>query len=170
MSGWVPSVLYGAEPFGKPQNLQVETKELRRHLREAGDTFENQTVNLTVGDKTHLVVPRQLQVHPVSERIMSLNFILYKEGMSVDIPLRTINEDQSPAIRRGAFFLQVSRHLKCTALSPDIPAYLAVDLAGAPNKTVIRMDRVKLPSTVVPLSNNLSNFSIGTIVGKRLSS
>ena len=98
---------------------------------------------------------------------MNVNFLVYKRGMTVDVPLRTVNEDQSPAIRRGAFFLQVSRHLKCKALSPDIPAYLEVDLAGAPNKDVVRANRIKIPPSLESLVTD-TNFSVGTVVGKRL--
>jgi len=167
-SGWIPGVLYGNETTTKPQLIQVEAQELRRQLRLASGSFENQTMHLQVGDKTHLVLPRALQVHPASDRIMNITFIRYKDGMDVIIPLRPVNGDQSPAIRRGAFFLQVARQLKCSVASPDIPPILEVDLAGAPNKTVVRMDRVRLPPGIVPKLMNDSNFSVGTIVGKRL--
>lgn len=97
---------------------------------------------------------------------MNVNFILYKEGMKVSIPLITINEDQSPAIRRGAFFLQVTRFLKCKVSSPDIPAALQVNLAGAANKEVVRLNRVEIPDSLelCPLHDN---FCVGTVVGKR---
>lgn len=86
-SGSVPGVLYG--PGSTPVNIQVrkvyasrvttytlsanllrlsqvDLKELRSQLRMCGESFTNQTMDLKLGDETHLVVPRQVQIHPGS--------------------------------------------------------------------------------------------------------
>lgn len=86
-SGSVPGVLYG--PGSTPVNIQVrrafcsrvttytllahflqlvqvDLKELRTQLRMCGESFTNQTMDLKLGDETHLVVPRQVQIHPGS--------------------------------------------------------------------------------------------------------
>lgn len=169
-AGWIPGILYG--PGQDSVNVKVEGKEIARHLRSSRDegfsTFENQTIELVLGDATHLVVPRQLQVHPATDRIMNLNYLVYNTGMQVDVPIKLVNEDLSPAIKRGAYFLQVAYHIRVSALSPNIPAFIEVDLAGAPNKSVIRMDRVRLPDTVELAKSMDKNFTIGTVVGKRL--
>jgi hypothetical protein len=98
---------------------------------------------------------------------MNTNFIKYTPGMAVEIPLRTINEDLCVPIKRGAFFLQVSRKLKCQALDPNIPPFLAVDLEGIPNKTIMRHDSIIFPPNVKSLNTD-KNFSVGTVVGKRM--
>lgn len=87
--------------------------------------------------------------------------------MSVDIPLRTVNEDQSPAIRRGAFFLQLQRTLKVMALTADIPKQLDIDLANTKSKDVIRLQNIAVPPGMVPLVKD-EMFTIGTVVGKKL--
>jgi ribosomal protein L25 (general stress protein Ctc) len=61
--GWIPGILYG-QPLTTPQPVQVEAKELRGQLRIAGSSFENQIMELTVGDVVHRVLPRELQTHP----------------------------------------------------------------------------------------------------------
>jgi large subunit ribosomal protein L25 len=98
---------------------------------------------------------------------MNLNFLAFREGMLVDIPIRVINEDQSPGIRRGAFFLQVSWSLRVRALSADIPEFIEVDLSGASNKEVVRMNRLILPDTIECITTD-PNFTVGTVVGKRI--
>jgi large subunit ribosomal protein L25 len=98
---------------------------------------------------------------------MNLNFLRFQEGMEVDIPVRAINEDLSPGIKRGAFFLQVTWSLRVRALSVDIPEFIDVDLNGAVNKEVMRMDRLILPESVECLISD-PNFTVGTLIGKRL--
>jgi hypothetical protein len=98
---------------------------------------------------------------------MNVNFLHFKNGLTVSIPMVTVNEDQSPAIRRGAFFLHVTKYLKCKALSSDLPAVLNIDLAGAANKEVVRLNRVTIPQSIEPLEVH-ANFCVGTVVGKRI--
>ena len=45
-------------------HFQVDAKELRKQLRISGESFENTVFDLVVGDKVHVVVPRQLSLHP----------------------------------------------------------------------------------------------------------
>jgi large subunit ribosomal protein L25 len=131
-----------------------------------GRSFETQIIELKVGDKTHLVLPRQLQLHPATDRIMSCNFLTYKPGVLVDIPLHPVNEDQSTAIRKGAFFLQVTQKLKVQALSTEIPTHFDINLAGKNSKDVIRLCHIEIPSTVVPIEKNLKKV-IGSVIGKK---
>jgi hypothetical protein len=98
---------------------------------------------------------------------MNTNFIKFTPGMVVDIPLRTINEDLCVPIKRGAFFLQVTRTIPCKALDPNIPAFLAVDLEGVANKTVMRHQNISIPDNVKSLVTD-TNFSVGTVIGKRM--
>jgi large subunit ribosomal protein L25 len=168
-SGWIPSVMYGGADFGDPQLLQVETKALNKELRELKGSFNNTLYDLHVGDKTYAVLPRQLQIHPASDRIQNLTFLAYEPGThAVDIPLRVANEDQCVPIRRGAFFLQVSDKIKCT-VDPgcEIPPFLEVDLAGCANKEVLRISKVRKPEGVNFLVTD-TNWCAGTVVGKRV--
>lgn len=96
---------------------------------------------------------------------MNVSFLRYKEGLEVNIPLRPINEDQSAAIRRGSFFLQVCRKLKVKAWSPDIPSQINVDLAGAVSKQVVRLENLTLPRGLEPVNKD-PRFTIGSVIGK----
>mmetsp|Transcript_33822 Transcript_33822/g.61852 ORF Transcript_33822/g.61852 Transcript_33822/m.61852 type:complete len:228 (-) Transcript_33822:253-936(-) len=169
-TGWIPGIFYGVGITS--QNVKAKGLEIASLIRATrypgiGNTLENQPIELVLGGVTHTVLPRQLQVHPATDRIMNLNFLLFREGLMVDIPVRTINEDQSPGIRRGAFFLQAAWSLRVRALSADIPEFIEVDLSGAVNKEVVRMNRVIIPGTV-ELPAQDPNFAVGTVVGKRL--
>ena len=102
-----------------------------------------------------------------TDRVMNVTFLRYTDGLKVDIPLKPVNSEMNVPIKRGAFFLQVSRFLKCRVETPNIPPFLAVDLANAENKQVIRLNGVSIPPGVTPLMKD-PNFCVGTLVGKRL--
>ena len=168
--GWIPSVLYGGSSATDTTLLQVEAKDIRKELRELKDSFNNTLYDLEVGGNVYCVLPRQLQTHPAFDSIQNITFMKYKAGHTVAIPLRTVNEDKCIAIRRGAFFLQVNHMIKCRiAEGFEIPKYLEVDLAGADNKEVIRLTKVRKPEGVELLITD-SNWCAGTVVGKRVRS
>ena len=170
-SGWIPSILYGGSGFGNRQLLQVETKALNKELRELKGSFNNTLYDLHVGEKTYSVLPRQLQIHPATDRIQNLTFMAYEPGVhAVDIPLKVANEDRCVPIRRGAFFLQVSHKIKCKVEEGfEIPPFLEVDLTGAANKEVLRISKVRRPEGVKFLVTD-TNWCAGTVVGKRVRS
>jgi len=165
-SRWVPSVMYGGDG-NKRTLIQLSLKELSAEIRAKGSSFENTRYTLEVGGQQHEVVPRQLQLHPVTDEILSVNFMKFKLGMKLDIPLRTVNDELSPAIRRGAFYLAISKTLRCKVLGDNVPPFLQVDLDGAPNKSVLRLEHIHVPESL-QVHNPDPNFVAGTIVGKRI--
>ena len=120
------------------------------------------------GDQTHKVVPRQAQLHPVTDEVLSVNFLRFSEGTAVSIPFRYVNEEASSALKRGSYVLQVTNYLKVAAMDENIPAELEVDLTDVEPKDVIRLSRVNVPSNVKVLDTD-PNFVIGTVVGVRVS-
>ena len=139
-----------------------------RQIRARPVSFENCVFDLVMGDQTHKVVPRQAQLHPVTDEVLSVNFLRFSEGTAVSIPFRYVNEEASSALKRGSYVLQVTNYLKVAAMDEDIPAELEVDLTGVEPKDVIRLSRVNVPSNVKVLDTD-PNFVIGTVVGVRVS-
>jgi hypothetical protein len=96
---------------------------------------------------------------------MNCNFMKFYTGMKVTIPIRGINEDMAVPFKKGAFFLQVVNTVNVRAMSPEIPAYIDVDLGAAKGKEVFRASRLIFPNTVMSYPMD-SNLSIGTVVTK----
>ena len=51
---------------------------------------------MEVDGTVHEVIPRQLQLHPVKDTPVSLNFLRYRPDRPVDIPVEFIGQDGSP--------------------------------------------------------------------------
>ena len=80
---------------------------------------------------------------------MAINFLKYRPGTRLRIPLKFINSDQSVDIRRGCLLVRVNRFIDCKCQN-DIPPHIIVDLSQAKQNDVIRLRDIKLPKGVIP--------------------
>src|SRR5579859_1254200 len=74
--GLVPGVIYGGD--GKPQNVAVDGHALARQI-EAGH-FLTTLFMLDVGGTKTRVIPREVQLDPVSDRPVHIDFMRLSEG------------------------------------------------------------------------------------------
>jgi ribosomal protein L25 (general stress protein Ctc) len=131
--GYLPCIIYGGGPLCDNPNVPVTipTKEIESIVRKYGQHLHNTVFKLTIAEypgQQILAVPRQLQTHPVSDEIITLNFLRlsgknankkkYKHLVKVDIPMEYIDHDLSPAIKRGGFVNRTRWKLPCT-VNPD---------------------------------------------------
>lgn len=115
-----------------------------------------------------LVVPADLQMHPVSHWAYCLNFIRYHPGKPLKIPIRTINEEESPTLKRGGFFGFVNRFIECLVEEgTPIPEYLALECTGLKQKEVVRRERLIVPEGVTIHPRVPEDYLMGTVYGAR---
>lgn len=66
------------------------------------------------------VIPRQVQVNPITDLPISCNFLRYIPGKNrVRIPIELINAEQSVDLKRGCFLVHSNRYLECVC-SEDV--------------------------------------------------
>ena len=123
--GFIPAELYG---HGIPNvHLAVPAKEFRSVYKTAG---ENQVVNLWVDDSAHPVLIYEVNVHPLTDEVQSIDFYQVKmdEEISTSVPLKFIGE--SPAVKNlGGVLVKTMDEIKIKALPANIPAEITIDLA-----------------------------------------
>ena len=79
-----------------------------------------------------------------------------------------INEEESPAMKRGGFIAPVNRYVPCLVEDGvKIPDGIELDCTGATLKEVIRRDRLIFPDGVIPGKKVKDDFLIGTIFGRK---
>lgn len=82
----------------------------------------------------------------VTDEVISLNYLRYRKGIRVPIPIEHKNEDVSPAIKRGGFALIPTRYILVRVLEPKIlPKSIPIDLANYNSRVVIRARDLTLP-------------------------
>jgi large subunit ribosomal protein L25 len=69
--GFLPAVVYGGE--GTPENLQVVQRDLERQIEKGA--FLTTLYMLDVAGKKTRVIPRQVQIDPVSDRPVHADFM-----------------------------------------------------------------------------------------------
>ena len=115
-----------------------------------------------------LVLPADLQMHPVEHSAFSLNFIRYHPAKPIKIPMKTINEEEAPAMKRGGFIAFANRHIECLVdPSAPIPEFIAVECTGLRQKEVVRRDRCILPEGVTVHPRVGEDYLVGTVFGAK---
>jgi ribosomal protein L25 (general stress protein Ctc) len=183
--GMIPGLLYGGDPnldiySHQPESkifLKTEWKVLQRELDRYRHNFESRVYKLTVKDnmeddaegRVHLVTPQNVQRHPLLETIYCANFLRYHPLRPLKIPIRYINVDESPALKRDAFMIPIQRFIECYVEDgADIPESIDLECAGLLMKQVARKDRLIIPDGVRMTKRTLKrgeDFIVGVVRG-----
>ena len=158
--GRVPAVVYGNKQT--PENISLDPTELMQQLK--GPGFFSRVFALDVEGATTPVLARDLQVDPVTNRPIHVDFMRFGENtkLRVDVQVVFVNETKSPGLKRGGV-LNVVRHEIEVVCTPDrIPEMITVDLADLDIGDSVHISHVKLPEGVTPTITD-RDFTVATI-------
>jgi large subunit ribosomal protein L25 len=161
--GRIPGIVYGDKQ--EPQNIAVDYRAITQQIHTGH--FQSTIFVLDVeGTKTR-VIPRGVQLDPVRDFPIHVDFLrLGKDALvTVDVPVRFLNEAASPGLKRGGV-LNIVRHdipVRCPA--DTIPDHFDVDLTGLEIGDSVHISAVALPEGVRPTITD-RDFTVATIVGR----
>jgi len=159
--GFVPAVLYG----GKKSNLNISLKKL--HLQDLirTETFMSKVFDLDIDGNPEKVLPRDIAYDPVSDEPIHIDFIRITKGsiLTLEIPVKFINSDKSPGLKKGGVLNIVRRKVELKCPTENIPNEIVVDLDNTEINTSLKISSVKLPENVVPTITD-RDFVIATVV------
>ncbi len=121
--GNVPCVMYR-----KDENLHFYAPEKAfRGLVYTPDVF---LVNLVVDGNSYNAVMKDLQFHPVSDRLLHIDFMQVSTDSPIilDIPLKITGE--SSGVKAGGKLRVKRRSLKVKGLTKNLPDHLTIDITG----------------------------------------
>src|SRR3954468_3211790 len=97
--GRVPAVVYGEKK--EPLAIHVEEKLLSKML--SSGHFMNSVVMIDFQGKPDRTLPKAIDFHPVTSRPIHVDFLRIGEHtkVSVNVPVRFDDEDDSPGLKRG---------------------------------------------------------------------
>jgi large subunit ribosomal protein L25 len=159
--GRVPAVIYGDKK--DPMSVHVELKLLTKML--STGHFMNTVVMIDTGGKAHRTLPKDVQFHPVSSRPIHVDFLRIGEHsqVTVAVPVRFDNEEESPGLKRGGVLNVVQHELELVCDAAHIPEEIHVDLTGLEIGDSIHISQVKLPEGTKPAIDD-RDFTVATIV------
>jgi large subunit ribosomal protein L25 len=160
-SGRVPAVVYGANQ--EPLSIHVEEKLLAKML--STGHFMNSVVMIDAGGETTRTLPKDVQFHPVTSRPIHVDFLRISEHskVTVEVPVRFVDEEASPGIKRGAVLNIVKHEIELSCDAAEIPDDIVVSLAGLDVGDSIHISAVQLPQGAAPTITD-RDFTIATIV------
>lgn len=128
LKGRVPGVIYGEKQT--PELISIDTRELLKELHKGN--FFSRLFNVEFEGKAERVLARDVQLDPVSDRPIHVDFQRVGKGSRVRIfiPVQFLEQDQSPGIKKGGV-LNIVRHEVEFFCQPDtIPESISISLAG----------------------------------------
>ena len=157
----VPAVIYGNKQ--EPELIHVEEKALIKLLMTGH--FSNSVVEIELGGKKQITIPKDVAYHPVSDRPTHVDFLRIVKGAKVDIevPVVFINEDASPGLKRGGVLNIVRHELELICENDKIPDDIQIDVSGFDIGDSIHISHVKLPKGSESKITD-RDFTIATIV------
>jgi large subunit ribosomal protein L25 len=158
--GRVPAVIYGERK--DQQMISLEARALRREL--SNPRFFSTLCSLQLDGEAIRVLPREVQLHPVSDDPMHADFVRVSRGTTIHVTVQVafLNEDISPGLKRGGVLNVVRREIELVCPADAIPEQIEVDLANADIGDSLHISQVSLPPDVHPAIAD-RDFTIATI-------
>ncbi len=160
--GKVPGVIYGDNQT--PQTINLDYNDLwRQYLK---GHFTSTVFDLDVDGVHNRVIPRDLQVDPVRDLPLHVDFLrVGKDGLiRVGVPVRFINELLSPGLKRGGVLNVVRHEVEVTCPYDKIPAFFEIDVTGLEIGRSLHVSAITMPAGVAPVIKG-RDFTIATIAG-----
>lgn len=148
--GLIPAVIYGDKQ--PPLPISVEPKQLERVMH--GEGFFNHRILVEVDGTKHDVLPRDVQLDPVTDRPIHFDFLRVGANsvITVQVPVHFRNEGASPGIKRGGVLNIILHEIAVRTRADQIPQFFDVDLTGLEIGGTVHLSQLNLPEGVRVLS------------------
>jgi large subunit ribosomal protein L25 len=123
-------------------------------------------LQVELNEKVFKVITRQIQIHPVTDKPIHVDFQLIKDTIPVkiDIRLKVTGAENSPGIKKGGILNMVKKRITIIGLPKNIPEYLQVDISGFEIGKTLKIDNITMPKDITVVSK--SNDTLLTIAGR----
>jgi large subunit ribosomal protein L25 len=159
--GLIPAVVYGGK--GDPENVSIDGHTL--FLKVGAGHFLTTLLTLDIAGKKTRVIPRDVQLDPVTDFPVHVDFLRLEEGATVrlDIPVRFKGQEASPGLKKGGVLNIVRHEIGLICPAETIPNTIDVDVSALDINESIHIDTLTLPEGVRPVIRG-RNFTICSIV------
>tara|TARA_Y100000766_G_scaffold267227_1_gene262246 strand:+ start:317 stop:958 length:642 start_codon:yes stop_codon:yes gene_type:complete len=120
----VPCVIYGGSM--EPVHFYAHTNELRKIIY----TPNVYLIDISLGDDTMCAVMGDIQFHPVTDKILHIDFLRVFEDKKVRINIPVNIKGNAIGVRNGGRLAQNMRRMLVEALSVDLPETIELDITN----------------------------------------
>ena len=159
--GIVPGIVYGKGT--EPTKIAFENKILQK-LMDTG-SFYSTILNIDIKGKAEKVLPKQLQYHPVTDKLIHFDFLRVQDDtkVTVEVPVVFLNQETCPGLKKGGVLNLVRREVELSCNANNIPDKLQFDLISTDIGDSIKISNIELPEGVNPTITD-RDFVVATVV------
>tara|TARA_B100002052_G_scaffold182803_1_gene166472 strand:- start:3 stop:686 length:684 start_codon:yes stop_codon:yes gene_type:complete len=159
--GMVPGIIYGKGT--EPTKIAFENKTLQK-LMHTG-SFYSTILDIDIDGKSEKVLPKQLQYHPVTDKLIHFDFLRVQNDtkVTVEVPVEFLNQETCPGLKKGGVLNLVRREVELSCNANNIPDKLQFDLITSEIGDSIKISNIDLPEGVKPTITE-RDFVIATLV------
>ena len=158
--GRVPGVIYGNNEDAVL--ISVDPIDLMKQINTPG--FFARVYEVDVSGDKHRVLARDLQLDPVSDQPIHLDFMRFSASTRLNIDVQVVfeNEEECPGLRMGGVLNVVRFAVELRCRPDSIPESLTADLSGMEIGDSLHISAIKLPEDV-ELTITDRDFTVATI-------
>ena len=158
--GEVPAIIYG----GTEENQKVSLSKKQIKFLIEQENFLSNIISLNIDGQSIKVLPREISYDTLTDDPIHIDFLRIVKGAKIiiEIPVRFINNEKSPGLKRGGVLNIVRRKVELKCATENVPNELVVDLEGLEIGTSIKISSISLPENVNPTIQG-RDFVVATV-------
>ena len=159
--GLIPGIIYGKGT--EPTMVAFEYLSLKQLMQ--SKSFYTKIINIDVEGKTEKVLPKILQYHPVTDKVIHFDLLRVQENtkVTVEVPVEFLNQDICPGLKKGGVLNIIRRTIELICNAQNIPELLQFDIAETDIGDAVKISNIQLPDGVQPTIRD-RDFVVATIV------
>ncbi|MDI2090859.1 50S ribosomal protein L25/general stress protein Ctc [Commensalibacter oyaizuii] len=160
-AGLVPGVVYGGK--SEPAMIAIDPRIIMRELH---GSWRSQLYQIVVdGKKTSVALMRAVQMHPVTDRPLHVDFqrMVAGQEIRVEIPVHFEGEEECPGMKRDGVLNVVQHSVEINCDVDHIPEAFIADISALDLHDTVRWSDLKGTENVSHTNQNEEDFVIATI-------
>ena len=158
--GRTPAIVYGGG--GEPLSISLDYNVMERELGRRG--FFARLYDLRVNGNVIRVLPRDVQVDPITDAPLHIDFIRYVAGatLAVSVEVRFEGHEECEGLKRGGVLNIVRHEVELMCPLEAIPEFLVADISECEIGDSIHISHIELPEGVTPTISD-RDFTVATL-------
>jgi large subunit ribosomal protein L25 len=137
--GLVPCIVYGGE-----ENIHFNVDE--REFNKLINTPKAYIVNVDIDGKEYATVIKDTQFHPLTDRVLHVDFQLLLPGKAVKLSLPVNTTGVSRGVLNGGKLQQVLRRAKVSGVPSELPDFVTIDITKLKIGQSVKVKEVSIPN------------------------
>jgi len=156
----IPGIIYGEKK--DPILITLDEKKLKMQVSDSG--FFSRQCEIAIENENYKVLPKDIQLHPVKENILHIDFLRVGENTTVAlfVPVKFVNENECEGLKQGGVLNIVRHEVEIKTLVSKIPEFLEANLSGLEIGDSIHISSINLEDGVIPTIKD-RDFTIATV-------